>query len=403
MFDNLDDPKRQALLMMAAGLLSPVRSRGASGFGEALGRGIQGGLLGFNEASQNRRRNELTDLQKRMSQFQLDAAQRDADFSKRNDALAAQFFQAPQTQDDYSSMNFGQQTPGKADLAGYAAALPSLGGKGVEKAIGIQQALTKDSPWSKIDPKDYTPESIRVFAATRDFASLVPKVKKEAVDQGDRKTFVDPFNPPQSLPMNLSVADQQRIPLEKQRIGMDRTRLGMEAGRFNYEIGDGRGLPQKSIDAIALDVGKKEAENRLAATSSLPQVEAEAAQTIGLVDKLINHPGFSTVVGAKGITGAPAAAGYPIPGTDAADFVVLRDQIVGKQFLQAYETLKGSGQITEVEGKKATDAMARMNTAQSEAAFKEAANEFKSVIQGVVQRARTKAGASNGWSIQRVQ
>ena len=83
--------------------------------------------------------------------------------------------------------------------------------------------------------------------------------------------------------------------------------------------------------------------------------------------------------------------GLPIPGTEAADFTVLLDQIKGKQFLEAFETLKGGGQITEVEGRKATEAMARMNTAQSENEFKAALQEFKGIVQQGVERAKQKA------------
>lgn len=82
MFDNLDDPRKQALLMMAAGLLSPVRGKGMSGFGEAMGQGIRGGLLGFNSASQNKRRDELTDIQKKHSQMQLAEAERAQRFNQ---------------------------------------------------------------------------------------------------------------------------------------------------------------------------------------------------------------------------------------------------------------------------------------------------------------------------------
>lgn len=80
--DAFSDPKRAAMLMMAAGLLSPVRGRGASGFGEALGAGLRGGLLGFNEAAQNKRRGEFADIQRQMAQMQLAEAQRGQAFNK---------------------------------------------------------------------------------------------------------------------------------------------------------------------------------------------------------------------------------------------------------------------------------------------------------------------------------
>ena len=204
------------------------------------------------------------------------------------------------------------------------------------------------------------------------------------------------------IPKSMAPGEAQRIGIEGQRLGMDAARLGMERGRYQYEVGSGQGLPQKQQDAIAADLGKKKAENQLQAQVDLPKVEAEAKQTIGLVDKMLAHPGFSTVVGSKGVTGIPAAAGYPIPGTDAADFTVLRNQLVGKQFLQAFQTLKGGGQITEMEGRKATDAIARMDTAQSEKEFRAAALEFRGVIENGLRNAKKSAGAPVGWSIQKV-
>jgi len=56
--------------------------------------------------------------------------------------------------------------------------------------------------------------------------------------------------------------------------------------------------------------------------------------------------------------------------------------------LQAYETLKGGGHITEVEGKKATDAIARMDASGTEKEFINAAREFQAAIRAGVARAR---------------
>ena len=56
------------------------------------------------------------------------------------------------------------------------------------------------------------------------------------------------------------------------------------------------------------------------------------------------------------------------------------DQLGGAAFLQAFESLKGGGQITEVEGKKATDAMARLNRAQSDGEFELALRELREIM-----------------------
>lgn len=113
-----------------------------------------------------------------------------------------------------------------------------------------------------------------------------------------------------------------------------------------------------------------------------------------LLDELIQHPGLSAAVGVKGPTGG-LLGGKVVPGTEAADFVTMLDQIKGAQFLQAYEDLKGGGQITEVEGVKAEAAKARMNTAQSEKAFIEAATEFQSIVKKARERKQRRMGQTS--------
>lgn len=55
-------------------------------------------------------------------------------------------------------------------------------------------------------------------------------------------------------------------------------------------------------------------------------------------------------------------------------------QLKGNAFLQAYKTLKGGGQITEVEGQKATEAQMRINEAQTPEEFKAALQEARDLI-----------------------
>jgi len=102
-----------------------------------------------------------------------------------------------------------------------------------------------------------------------------------------------------------------------------------------------------------------------------------------LLEKTKTHPGRQYATGKSSIL-------PKVPGTAPADFQVLLDQIGGQQFLQAFETLKGGGQITEVEGRKATDAMARMNPRQSEESFLQGVSEFQNIVRSAKERASTK-------------
>lgn len=93
------------------------------------------------------------------------------------------------------------------------------------------------------------------------------------------------------------------------------------------------------------------------------------------------HPGFEGVIG-MGVPGVRF-----ISGTQAASFDALFRQAEGGAFLQAYESLRGTGQITEIEGTKATSALTRMERSQTEVEFVKAAREFADVIRGAVARA----------------
>lgn len=169
-------------------------------------------------------------------------------------------------------------------------------------------------------------------------------------------------------------------------------------GRFidpmtNQEIRDRRIIGSASDPSLQAQIAggkeaaKTEAEITTKAKLDLPTVEANSKYAIELLDKLKAHPGLSASVGPEGIL-------PKIPGTKQADFITLLEQVQGKQFLEAYQTLKGAGQITEVEGAKAEKAIARMSRAQTEKAFIEAATEFQDVIRAGTDRAKQKAGQS---------
>ena len=121
MFENLDDPQKQALLMMAAGLLAPQDRRLGKGgqFAAALSQGMQGGLLGFNQARQAKRRDDVMgqEAQIRAAQVkQMQDAQADQEFKR---SLAPQFFQPGNAPGD----GMGPAMPPKADVQGFGMAL----------------------------------------------------------------------------------------------------------------------------------------------------------------------------------------------------------------------------------------------------------------------------------------
>lgn len=151
-------------------------------------------------------------------------------------------------------------------------------------------------------------------------------------------------------------------------------------------------LTRNTIGIIPKNIAEKKVEEargeaRGKAEVSLPDVLNKSEQALKVIDQIEKHPGLSR---GTGMTYWMSA----IPGTEAHNFKAAVEQLEGKAFLEAFESLKGGGQITEIEGQKATQAIARLKTSQTEAAFREALKDLRDVIQTAMARARLKAGQS---------
>lgn len=147
---------------------------------------------------------------------------------------------------------------------------------------------------------------------------------------------------------------------------------------------------RQSDPAVAASVERNTAAAEAQRKASAQKQQA-ALDTIGsmrsTINDLTNHPGFSGSVGAKNQAYLFGLKGEPIAGTKEADFKAMLDQVQGGAFLQAFESLKGGGQITQIEGEKATQAIVRAQQSQSEEGFKKSMNDFLSVLDKAEKRA----------------
>ena len=119
--------------------------------------------------------------------------------------------------------------------------------------------------------------------------------------------------------------------------------------------------------------------------ANLPAVLNNAGRTLDTVDQLLNHKGLESGTGFSSIFPA-------IPGTDRKAFDVANKQLGGQVFLQGFEALKGGGVITEVEGLKAEQALARADQAQSQEDYVAALNDYRTIVAGGIVAAHQKAG-----------
>jgi hypothetical protein len=158
------------------------------------------------------------------------------------------------------------------------------------------------------------------------------------------------------------------------------------------EIEKGKNSPEAiAMRSKMTEKGKADAKFE----ANAPQAIATAKVALTKIDELLASPGLSSAVGMGGIEtlGIPGIAKF-IPGTDAADFKARLDEVLGGAFMEAFNTLKGGGQITEKEGEKATAAITRMSTSQSEKEFIKAAKDFQAVIKEGIKKSETRLGSA---------
>jgi hypothetical protein len=136
---------------------------------------------------------------------------------------------------------------------------------------------------------------------------------------------------------------------------------------------------QLDIKKAELDLKKSQAD--IAQIESRKQAAAtEIAGMRSMLSELKGHEGMSASVGLKGSEYLFGINKEPISGTKAADFYTMLEQVQGGTFMQAFNNLKGAGQITEQEGAKATAAIARLNARQSEEGFAKALMDFDGIL-----------------------
>lgn len=116
----------------------------------------------------------------------------------------------------------------------------------------------------------------------------------------------------------------------------------------------------------------------------------------------------------EAVKAAPRMTGYtgnlPNVTPTARDAQAKIDQVQGKVFLQAFDSLRGAGAITETEGLQAKAAISRLQaTAVGTPQYIAAINDVRAELNALVGLAKKKTGggaapaSGGGWSIQKVQ
>lgn len=143
---------------------------------------------------------------------------------------------------------------------------------------------------------------------------------------------------------------------------------------------DAQGKPRRVDGLLPAGAGKSLQDRQ--------QTLASIDQQLATINLALGHPGRTDATGYE-------SALFTLPGSEEADFEAIANQISGAAFLQAFESLKGGGAITEIEGRRATQAIARLDLNQSDAAYEAALKELRTIMSNARKRLAGRGAAQS--------
>jgi hypothetical protein len=355
------------------------------------GNDYSAGLSGLSNTISNVRQDRLAQAQQQMKQDQIDRAQKrfeevqgaaqEAFASQDPDKVAALSVKYPEItpwlkdaaglKDDMQNkdaLSFTRQfaTATDAERPGlYEQRIKQIQDRGGDPAHTIQsyqdyqqnpEAETRDvlSYWAGIDPKGY-----KSFSDDR-----AAQQKQQNSDRG--------------------------FGLKEKELGQQMTIAQMNSGdrALDRQIALLNAQQASTMNDLKRQEIQQKIDTKTQAQQQLQQTKQQAAdgaaatfdQASGTVKQLLNHPGFDKAVGRASI--------FPtVPGGDAADFEALLDTFKAQTFLPQVAALRGTGALSDAEGKKLTDAVGAVSVKMSPGALRKSLTQ----IDGTLAQAKARA------------
>jgi len=185
--------------------------------------------------------------------------------------------------------------------------------------------------------------------------------------------------------------------------GVDKIDAGTHFELRDAISGELLGTVDKNVGEVAAE--KQQGKMSVEALQELPKTIARSNAAVALIDEIINSGAIPNILGdVQGRVQPSTVGARAIIGQDGINLLQKISRLQGSVFLEAFQRLKGGGQITEIEGAKAEASMIDLNNrfVQPSAYIAELRN-LKSVILEGQRLAQEKAvvdsrftGAFNG-------
>lgn len=271
----------------------------------------------------------------------------------------------------------------EAHAAKMSAAEADATAKQLERGIAAGLAAQTPEQWDQLVTQFGAPDLVGQFgnreAIANTFMGVAEVMKRRAEAPDPLKGAPDGYmwNTPGNPAAGVSpIPGVNNGPEWRQATPQEAASYGAQAGQINTQTGQFQAINPPRGMTIESDgrggfrmvqgagVGQ-DGEQKMDVTSP--------AAMVSTIDGILNDPALDTATGMLSFTQA-------IPGTPQYRVGTRINQLNGQAFLQAFNSLKGAGQITEVEGTKATQAVGRLDSAQSPDDYRAALNELRDLL-----------------------
>ena len=133
---------------------------------------------------------------------------------------------------------------------------------------------------------------------------------------------------------------------------------------------------------IPQDWAKDQQKKMSAAADNLEAAKPELAEALDLMKKIRVHPGKDQSIGFGGAVGRMTPTGQ--------GFAALDEQLKGKNLVAAYQKVRGTGPVGQVEGENIAKAQAALTTAATKEDYDAALNTLEGTMRGALERAERK-------------
>jgi len=389
------DPK---MLALGVGLAQPTKT---GNFFEALGQGASS----YGRAAQE----EVTGQSELMNkQFELQKSVQDERKRRLMENASSNLYRKVKTEGGEESFEFDPNAAQRmTQLSGdpkYIAQVAEQQKKSrIEKAY--QNMFTEiktpakegEAPTVAYQVNPTAVRDIFRLAGPKDaleFVKAIPEMRKAGL-LGDRSTEGTPFDALAMMAQDPAIRQQAVLAGQRYKAGLIKEEdadklaqqmLSMMTSHMDRQSSLAQAAAVSSVSQLLarqkFDDAQQAAElKKVAGQQAQKQAYDTAQDVINQVNYIRKHPGRMSGLGVMNPT-------QLVPGTDAYDFKNEMDKLKSQTFLANAQSLRGMGAMSNKEGDKIQDAIAKLNPGMSKTAFENSLNEITTVMTRAQQRAK---------------